>query len=116
MTAAPLSEVLEPKLRPATTSDIPTITEIYRRHVLNGLASFEEEPPAVTEMRQRYREVTRRGLPYLVATSGGTILGYAYAGPYRTRSAYRFSLEDSVYIAPERIGHGIGRTHEPGRK
>jgi phosphinothricin acetyltransferase len=60
-------------------------------------------------MRRRYREVTRRGLPYLVATSGGAILGYAYASPYRTRSAYRFSLEDSVYVVPDQIGHGIGR-------
>ena len=98
------------QLRPATPDDIGEIHAIYAHHVLKGLASFEEEPPSAAELRTRYDEVTRRGLPYLVADFGGMVAGYAYCTLYRTRSAYRYALEDSVYIRPDAQGRGIGGT------
>jgi phosphinothricin acetyltransferase len=76
--------------------------------VLRGLASFEEVPPGVDEMRSRYEEVLRRGLPYLVADLGGTVAGYGYCAPYRARSAYRYALEDSVYVREDVTGRGVG--------
>ena len=97
-------------MRPATPDDIGEIHAIYAHHVLKGLASFEEEPPSAPELRRRYDEVTGHGLPYLVADFGGRVAGYAYCTLYRTRSAYRYSLEDSVYIRPDAQGRGIGRT------
>ena len=100
-------------VRPSTPADIARIAAIYRHHVLNGLASFEEVPPDAAELARRRADIVACGLPHLVATDGapadGTVLGYAYAGPYRPRSAYRFSVEDSVYIAPEAIRRGVGR-------
>ena len=77
--------------------------------MLKGLASFEEEPPSQAELRRRYEEVTRGGLPYLAADLGGTLAGYGYCALYRTRSAYRYSLEDSVYVRPDAQGRGVGR-------
>ena len=97
-------------MRPATPDDIGEIHAIYAHHVLNGLASFEEEAPSAPELRRRYDEVTGRGLPYLVADFSGMVAGFAYCTPYRARSAYRYSLEDSVYIHPDAQGRGIGRT------
>ena len=97
-------------MRPATPDDIDAIQAIYAHHVLKGLASFEEEPPSVAELRRRYDEVTGRGLPYLVADFGGRVAGYAYCTLYRTRSAYRYALEDSVYVRPDAQGRGIGKT------
>ena len=101
------------EIRPATVDDIPGLHAIYAWHVLNGAASFEEVPPDANEFRQRWQNVTALGLPYLVAcdsagASGGP-LGYAYAGPYRPRSAYRFTVEDSIYLDPQATGRGIGR-------
>ncbi|MBI3898342.1 MAG: N-acetyltransferase [Gammaproteobacteria bacterium] len=84
------------------------ISAIYTHHVLNGTASFEESPPDVAEMRQRYRVIVDAGLPYLVAEKDGRIVGYSYVGPYRTRSAYRYTVEDSVYVDPAQVGNGIG--------
>jgi phosphinothricin acetyltransferase len=104
-----LPSSLELRLAIAAASDIPAIAEIYCHHVLHGLASFEEQPPDDEEMARRHGETLSRGLPYLVARTGDTVVGYAYAAPYRMRSAYRFSLEDSVYIAPGHIGRGTGR-------
>ena len=98
------------QLRPATPEDIGEIHAIYAHHVLEGLASFEEEPPSEAELRRRYDEVTGRGLPYLVADFGGLVAGYAYCTLYRTRSAYRYALEDSVYVRPDAQGRGIGKT------
>ncbi|HMA15733.1 MAG: N-acetyltransferase family protein [Bacteroidota bacterium] len=98
-------------IRPAKAEDVPAIQAIYAHHVLHGIASFEEEPPDQAEMARRLAEVRGRGLPYLVAEDSpgsGAILGYAYAGPYRARPAYRFSLEDSVYVVPGKGGRGIG--------
>lgn len=96
-------------VRPSRDDDIATISAIYGHHVLNGLASFEEVPPEVEEMARRRRDILARGLPYLVAEAGGRVLGYCYAGPFRPRVGYRFSLEDSIYVDPDTVGRGIGR-------
>jgi phosphinothricin acetyltransferase len=96
-------------VRPAAPQDLPAIQAIYAHHVLNGLASFEEVPPPVEEMRRRYEEVVRQGLPYLAAEEKGEILGYGYCTLYRTRSAYRYTLEDSIYVKQGFQGKGIGR-------
>jgi L-amino acid N-acyltransferase YncA len=98
-----------PIVRASRDDDIPAITRIYAHHVLHGLASFEEVPPNETELARRRRDVLSHGLPYLTAETDGEIAGYCYAAPYRTRSAYRFTIEDSVYVAPGRVGEGIGR-------
>jgi L-amino acid N-acyltransferase YncA len=95
-------------VRPATAEDVPAFREIYAHHVLHGLASFEEEPPSVDEMRRRFEEVRLRGLPWLAADFGGVVAGYGYCAPYRTRSAYRYSLEDSVYVRQGSEGRGVG--------
>lgn len=96
-------------LRVATEADLPAIAGIYAHHVLNGFGSFEESPPDVAEIDRRRREVIGRGLPYFVAEAEGAVVGFAYAAPYRTRSAYRHTLEDSVYIAAEAMRRGHGR-------
>lgn len=88
---------------------MPAIQAIYAHHVLNGRASFEEEAPGIAELTERRAAVLQRGLPHLVAELDGAVAGYAYAGPYRLRSAYRHTVEDSVYVAPELAGRGIGR-------
>ena len=100
-------------LRPAEAGDLTAIAAIYAEEVLHGRASFEEVPPDVEEMRRRWQGVTERELPYLVAVGqdpweGEPILGYAYAGPYRPRPAYRHTLEDSVYLHPAARRQGIG--------
>ena len=96
------------ELRPAAPGDIGEIQAIYAHHVLHGLASFEEEAPSSDELLRRYEDVTRRALPYLVADVGGTIAGYGYCSLYRSRSAYRYTLEDSVYVRPGSEGRGVG--------
>jgi L-amino acid N-acyltransferase YncA len=98
------------QVRPATPDDIEAIQAIYAHHVLKGLASFEEEPPSAAELRRRYEAVAAQRLPYLVAEFGGIVAGYAYCSLYRSRSAYRYSLEDSVYVRPDAQGRGIGKT------
>lgn len=85
------------------------ITEIYAHHVRHGFASFETEPPPLAEMVRRHADVVGKGLPYLVAARDGTILGYAYAGTYRPRAAYRDTVENSIYLRPDTVGQGIGR-------
>jgi L-amino acid N-acyltransferase YncA len=101
-------------VRPAAPQDLPAIQSIYAYHVMHGLASFEEEPPPLAEMQRRYEDVTRQGLPYLVAESkgenqAGSVLGYGYCTLYRTRSAYRYTLEDSIYVKQGSQGKGIGK-------
>jgi L-amino acid N-acyltransferase YncA len=96
-------------IRPATASDLTAITAIYGHHVLHGTASFETEPPSLEEMTRRHAGIVRQGLPFVVAEFAGEVAGYAYAGPYRPRPAYRFTVEDSVYIRHDRVGRGIGR-------
>jgi phosphinothricin acetyltransferase len=98
-----------PAVRLATSADIPAITRIYAHAVRHGTASFELEPPDEAEMSRRQRTLLDGGYPYLVAEIGGAVAGYAYAGPYRARPAYRFSVENSIYIAPEMHRRGIGR-------
>lgn len=96
-------------LRDARPDDLPAITAIYGHHVRTGLASFETEAPDLAEMTQRYEAVRAKGFPYLVAELDGAVAGYAYASHYRPRFAYRFTVEDSVYIHPDRTGLGLGR-------
>jgi L-amino acid N-acyltransferase YncA len=96
-------------IRPATPADIPAITPIYAHAVRHGTASFELEPPDEAEMTRRMRALIEGGYPYLIAESSGAVLGYAYAGPYRARPAYRYTVENSIYIAPDSHRRGIGR-------
>ena len=96
-------------IRPAKTSDIPAITRIYAHGVTHGTSSFELDPPDEAEMARRMGDLVGKGFPYLAAEIDGVLAGYAYAGPFRTRPAYRYTLEDSVYVAPERQGRGVGR-------
>ncbi|RAI43838.1 GNAT family N-acetyltransferase [Rhodoplanes roseus] len=95
--------------RPATLADIPAVTAIYAHAVLTGTASFEIDPPDEAEMARRLERLQASGHPYLVAESEGAVLGYAYAGPYRMRPAYRFTVEDSIYVAPTAMRAGLGR-------
>lgn len=95
-------------VRTTLPGDLAAVEAIYAHHVLTGLGSFEEVPPGATEIATRWRDVTEAGLPHLVAVADGAVLGFAYAGPYRLRSAYRFCLEDSVYVAADAIGRGVG--------
>jgi phosphinothricin acetyltransferase len=96
-------------IRPVAPEDMRDITAIYAHAVEHGTASFETEPPSEAEMTARWRTLQDGGFPYLVADAGGRIAGYAYAGPYRTRIAYRYTVEDSVYIHPDVHRRGIGR-------
>lgn len=96
-------------IRDATHADLPSITAIYAHHVLTSLGTFEEVPPEVSEMATRLTAIQGKGHPWLVAELEGVVAGYAYATPFRPRSAYRFSAEDSIYVAAERAGQGVGR-------
>jgi phosphinothricin acetyltransferase len=96
-------------LRAATAEDAPAMAAIYAPHVLKGTATFEIEPPDSVEMQRRWREVVALKLPYLVAVSDGSVIAYAYAGPYRPRPAYRYTVEDSIYVRADACGRGIGR-------
>jgi phosphinothricin acetyltransferase len=95
-------------VRPAEERDFPVIAAIYGDAVLHGIASYEVEPPPVAEMMRRWSDVTAKGLPYLVAENG-SVLGYAYAGPHHARPAYRFAVDDSVYVSPAAHRRGIGK-------
>jgi phosphinothricin acetyltransferase len=95
-------------IRPAVPADIGAIAHIYADAVLNGSASFEIEPPDEAEMLRRQTALLDNGYPYFAAEIGGIVAGYAYAGPYRTRPAYNWSVEDSVYVAPDMHRKGIG--------
>jgi L-amino acid N-acyltransferase YncA len=103
MTASPLT------IRPAAPADLPAITAVYGWNVLHGTGTFELEAPDLAEMTRRHADVTGKGLPWLVAERAGSVLGYAYANHFRPRRAYRFCLEDSVYLLPEAMGQGVGR-------
>ncbi|MFO1350345.1 MAG: N-acetyltransferase family protein [Gammaproteobacteria bacterium] len=96
-------------IRAARAGDLGTIQAIYAHHVLHGTASFEEIPPSTAEIAERRAAMLARDLPYFVAEVGDRVVGYAYAAPYRPRSAYRYTVEDSVYIDPQHLGRGIGR-------
>ncbi|MBN8494647.1 MAG: N-acetyltransferase [Burkholderiales bacterium] len=96
-------------VRPSAPGDLAAIHAIYAHAVLHGTGTFEIEPPSPDEMARRRDEVLARGLPWLVAEANGAVLGYAYATPFRPRPAYRYSLEDSIYLSPQAQGRGIGR-------
>ena len=96
-------------IRPSTPADLPAITAIYGWNVLNGTGTFELEAPDDAEMARRRDDVLSKGLPWLVAERDGVVLGYAYANHFRPRKAYRFCLEDSVYLASDAKGQGLGR-------
>lgn len=96
-------------LRPAQERDLPAITAIYGHAVTSGTASYELDPPSLGEMTTRFSTLTGGGFPYLAAEDCGRLIGYAYAGPFRPRPAYRFVVEDSIYLAPDAQGRGAGR-------
>ena len=97
-----------PEIRPATEADLPFVTEIYEHAVRYGTATFELIPPDLTEMTRRFGVLMEGGFPYFVAVLDGRVIGYAYAGPYRPRPAYRFTVENSVYLQPAIHRRGIG--------
>ncbi|MFO1219777.1 MAG: N-acetyltransferase family protein [Burkholderiaceae bacterium] len=101
----------EPSLliRPCAGGDLPAVTAIYAHSVRHGTGSFELEPPDLSEMQRRFAEQQAKGLPWLVAESAATLLGYAYAAPFRPRPAYRFTVENSVYVAAAGRRRGVGR-------
>jgi L-amino acid N-acyltransferase YncA len=108
-TTAPPAVAADILVRDAAAEDVAAIHAIYIHHVLHGVASFEEVAPDLAEMNRRREDVRARGLPYLVAARAGVVRGFAYAGPFRPRSAYRYTVEDSVYVAPDAVGQGFGR-------
>jgi phosphinothricin acetyltransferase len=97
------------QVRPSTEDDLRVITRIYSHHVLHGAATFELDPPAQEEMAKRRSHILALDMPYLVAERQEAVVGYAYASSYRPRPAYRFTVEDSIYIDPEHVGRGCGR-------
>ncbi len=96
-------------VRDAAADDVPALAAIYGHHAVHGLGTFEEAPPEAADMAARLAAVRARGLPYLVAADEDGVAGFAYASPFRLRAAYRYTVEDSVYIAPGRAGQGIGK-------
>jgi L-amino acid N-acyltransferase YncA len=100
-------------IRAAAASDMDAIAHIYAHHVNHGTATFETEPPDRSEISRRWSEVAAKGLPWLVAEDGGEVVGYAYAGSYRPRLAYRHTVEDSIYVRADRLGTGVGRLLMP---
>jgi phosphinothricin acetyltransferase len=98
-----------PLIRPSQSIDMAQITAIYQHHVLHGTGTFEIEPPTETDMTQRRADVLSKDLPYLVASEGTRVLGFAYSNWFKPRPAYRYSAEDSIYLAPDAIGSGLGR-------
>jgi L-amino acid N-acyltransferase YncA len=97
------------EIRPAAPADLPSITATYEHAVLYGTATFELIPPDLAEMTRRFGALMDGGYPYFVAALEGRVIGYAYAGPYRPRPAYRFTVENSVYLQPDIHRRGIGR-------
>ena len=100
-------------VRASTEADMARCAEIYAHHVLHGTASFEVEPPDLAEMKRRRAAVLDLDLPHLVAERAGRVLGYAYAGNWRPRLAYRFSVEDSIYVDKDGVGQGVGKALLP---
>jgi phosphinothricin acetyltransferase len=98
-----------PLIRPSRDEDLDAITRIYGHHVLHGTGTFETTPPSVADMTTRRADVLAKGLPWLVVEDGGELLGFAYGNWFKPRPAYRFSVEDSIYMAPEAAGKGLGR-------
>lgn len=104
-----MNECVTFSVRESRSDDAAAVQAVYAHHVLTGTATFELEPPSVTDMGARMAAVRAAGLPWLVALDdGGGVLGYAYAGPFRARPAYRHTVENSVYLAPHAMGRGVG--------
>ena len=102
-------ETIGMDIRHAAETDIPDVQAIYAHHVLHGTGTFEEEPPSVEEMLVRYHKVVDHGFIWLVATDATGVLGYGYYTPFRDRSAYRFTVEDSIYVRDDVRGQGVGK-------
>ena len=98
-----------PLIRPSRDADLDAITRLYAHHVLHGTGTFETTPPSAAEMATRRADVLSKGLPWLVLEEDGALLGFAYGNWFKPRPAYRFSVEDSIYLAPEAAGQGLGR-------
>jgi phosphinothricin acetyltransferase len=98
-----------PLIRPSRDEDLDAITRIYGHHVLHGTGTFETTPPSLADMGARRADVQAKGLPWLVVEEGGQVLGFAYGNWFKPRPAYRYSVEDSIYLAPEAAGKGLGR-------
>lgn len=96
-------------IRAAIPADAAALQAIYGHHVLHGTGTFEEDPPTVADMQGRMDAILNRGLPYLSAEIDGQVAGFAYAGPFRLRAAYRYTAEDSIYIDPDHQGRGVGK-------
>lgn len=103
-----MPETVPARLRPSRDDDLAAIARIYGHHVRHGLASFEETPPDAAELGRRREDALARGLPHLVAEADGRVIGFGYLAPYRLRPAYRHTLENSVYVAPDAVGRGAG--------
>lgn len=97
------------QIRVATEDDLAGIQAIYAHHVLHGLGTFETEPPTVAEMQRRHAQITGDGFPYLVTEDAGRVTGYAYANHFRLRAAYQHTVEDSIYVAVDAMGRGVGK-------
>jgi L-amino acid N-acyltransferase YncA len=95
-------------IRSAVPADLPAVAEIFAHYVTHTVATFEETPPTVARWRQRLDDLTDRGLPFLVADLDGEVAGFAYAGPWRPKPAYRYTVEDTIYLDPGRTGQGLG--------
>ncbi|MCO6005647.1 GNAT family N-acetyltransferase [Actinoallomurus purpureus] len=95
-------------IRAAAPADLGTVADIYAHYVRDTVITFDETPPAVADWRRRLDDLTGRGLPFLVAEVAGEPAGYAYAAPWRPKPAYRYSVEDTIYLAPDRTGQGLG--------
>ena len=108
MSAVDVLSETELEVRDALPDDVHAIAGIYAWHVLHGRASFEEVPPTIDEMRQRMKSVAENGLPWLIALYRGIVVGYCYATPYRPRQAYRYTLEESIYVDASITGRGFG--------
>lgn len=98
-----------PTIRPSHPSDMAAITAIYKHHVLHGTGTFEIDPPSLEDMTARREDVLSKGLPYLVLENEGQVVGFAYCNWFKPRPAYRFSAEDSIYLAADTAGKGWGR-------
>jgi L-amino acid N-acyltransferase YncA len=97
------------EIAPAEPEDLPGIGKIYAHYVTDSVVTFEEHVPSADDLRRKLDDLRERGLPFLVARDGDRVLGYAHAGPWRPKPAYRYSVEDSIYLAPDATGRGLGK-------
>jgi L-amino acid N-acyltransferase YncA len=106
----PLTVPFEFVIRPATVQDLPSVREIYNHYVMNSTVTFDETAMTLGELRRKFAHVTKLGMPFLVAQSpSGQLLGYAYVTPWKEKAAYRYTVEDSIYLGPASTGKGLGR-------